>query len=168
MFKGCWPSAVYIDHFFVVINIAWWKPAKATKWIIIHDHITLTHWGRVTHICVHNLTIIGSNNSLSPGRLPAINGTNADILLIGTLRTNFSEILIQILTLSLKKMHLKVSSAKWRPFCLGLNVLNNISEVIPISVELQQREESNFQRNFFNFHSWNCMKMGICNCLTHL
>ena len=22
------------------------------------------------------------------------------------------------------KMHLKISSAKWRPFCLGLNVLN--------------------------------------------
>ena len=35
------------------------------------------------------------------------------------LGTNFSEILI----FSLKKMRLKVSSAKWRPFCLGLNVL---------------------------------------------
>ena len=28
-----------------------------------------THWGRVTHICVSNLTIIGSDNGLSPGRL---------------------------------------------------------------------------------------------------
>ena len=27
----------------------------------------LTHWGPVTHICVGNLTIIGSDNSLSPG-----------------------------------------------------------------------------------------------------
>ena len=27
----------------------------------------LTHWGRVTHICVSKLTIIGSDNGLSPG-----------------------------------------------------------------------------------------------------
>ena len=49
--------------------------------------------------------------------------TNAGILLIGPLGTNFSEILIEILTFSFKKMHLKVSSTKRRPFCLGLNVL---------------------------------------------
>ena len=45
------------------------------------------------------------------------------MLLIGPLGTNFSEILVEILTFSFKKMSLKVSSAKWRPFCLGLNVL---------------------------------------------
>ena len=28
--------------------------------------VALTHWGRVTHICVGNLTIIGSDNGLSP------------------------------------------------------------------------------------------------------
>ena len=44
----------------------------------------------------------------------------------GTLATNFSEIIIEILTFSFKKMHLKVSSAKWWPFCLGLNVLTRI------------------------------------------
>ena len=36
---------------------------------------------------------------------------------------NFSEILIEIQIFSFKKMHLKVSSAKSLPFCLGLNVL---------------------------------------------
>ena len=36
---------------------------------------------------------------------------------------NFSEILIEIQTFSFEKMHLKMSSAKWRPFCLTLNVL---------------------------------------------
>ena len=41
------------------------------------------------------------------------------------LRTNFSEILIKILTFSFKKIHFKVSSAKWQPFCLGLNVLTH-------------------------------------------
>ena len=83
----------------------------------------LTHWGRVTHICVSKLTIIGSDNSLAPGRRQAIIWTNAGILLIGPLGANFSEILIEILTFSFKKMWFKVSSAKWRPFCLGLNVL---------------------------------------------
>ena len=83
----------------------------------------LTHWGRVTHICVGNLTIIGSDNGLSPGRRQAIIWTNAGILLIGPLETNFSEIWIAIEIFSLRKMHLKMSSGKWRPFCLGLNVL---------------------------------------------
>ena len=84
---------------------------------------SLTHWGRVTHICVNRLTTTGSDNGLSPGRRQAIIWTNAGILLIGPLGTNFSENLIKILTFSFTKMRLKVSSAKWRPFCLGLNVL---------------------------------------------
>ena len=42
------------------------------------------------------------------------------------LGTNFNEILIEILTFWFKKMHLKMSSAKWRPFCLGLNVLTTL------------------------------------------
>ena len=83
----------------------------------------LTHWGRVTHICVSKLTTIGSDNDLSPGRRQAINWTSAGILLIGTLGTNFSEILSEIRALSFKKMELKMSYAKWRRFCLGLNVL---------------------------------------------
>ena len=77
----------------------------------------------MTHICVGKLTIIGSDNGLSPGRCQAIIWTNAGILLIRPLGTNFNEILIEIHTFSFKKMHLKMSSAKWRPFCLGLNVL---------------------------------------------
>ena len=86
----------------------------------------LTHWGRVTHICVSNLTIIGSDNGLSPGRRQAIIWTNAGILFIGPLGTNIGEIFIKILTFSFKKIRLKVSSGKWRPFCLGLNVLNSV------------------------------------------
>ena len=84
----------------------------------------LTHWGRVTHICVGKLTIIDSDNGLSPGQHQAIIWTNAEILLIGPLDTNFNDILIGIQTFSFKEMHLKMSSAKWRPFCLGLNVLS--------------------------------------------
>ena len=86
----------------------------------------LTHWGRVTHICVGKLTIIGSDNGLSPGRRQAIIWTNAEILLIGPLGTNFSENLIGIQIFSFKKMHLKMSSAKWRLFRLGLNELTSL------------------------------------------
>ena len=54
------------------------------------------HWGRVTHICVSKLTIIGSDNGLSPEQRQAIIWTNAGMLLIGALGTNFSEISIEI------------------------------------------------------------------------
>ena len=50
----------------------------------------LTHWGRVTHICVGKLTIIGSDNGLSPGRRQAIISSNARFLLIGPFGTKFN------------------------------------------------------------------------------
>ena len=83
-------------------KFSWWTTSpsigqKKTDWI------PLTHWGRVTHICVNKLTIIGSDNGLSPGRRQAIIRTNAGILLIW----HFSEILIEIWIFSFKKMHLK-------------------------------------------------------------
>ena len=76
------------------------------KWIMG----SLTHWGRVTQICVGKLIIIGSDNGLSPGRRQAIIWTNAGILLIWPLGTNFSEISIDIQTFSFKKIHFKMSS----------------------------------------------------------
>ena len=81
----------------------------------------LTHSGRLTHIC--KLIITGSDNGLSPERRQAIIWTFAGILLNGTLGTYFSQILSEIHAFSFKKMHLDMSSAKWRQFCLGLNVL---------------------------------------------
>ena len=81
------------------------------------------------HICISKVTIIGSDNGLSPGRRQAIIWTNAGILLIGPLGPNFSEILIEILTFSFKKMRFKVSSVKWQPFRLGLNGLMQIQQL---------------------------------------
>ena len=102
-----------IDHRSSLVQILAW----CCQWY-------LTHWGRVTHICVGNLTIIGPDNGLSPGRRQAIIWTNAGILLIGPLGTDFSEIPIEIITFSFKKIHLKMSSAKMAAICLGLNELN--------------------------------------------
>ena len=96
------------------------------------------------HICVACLTIIASDNGLSPSRCQAIIWTNAGILLIRPLGTNFSEIVIEILTLSFKKMHLKMSSAKRRPFCLGLNELSNFHCIISYISRYRYLLTSNF------------------------
>ena len=100
----------------------YWDPFSDTG--SLWEQHKLSHWGRVTHICVSEITMIGSDNGLSPGRRQAIIWTNAGLLLIGPLGTHFSEIWIEIQTFSFKKIHLKVSSAKRRPFCLGLSELN--------------------------------------------
>ena len=81
----------------------------------------LTHWGLVTHVCVSNLTIIGSDNGLSPGRRHVIIWTNAEILLIGSLWTNFNE--IEIHTFSLKNAFnyvvWKMATILSRPQCVN-------------------------------------------------
>ena len=53
----------------------------------------LIHWGRVAHICVSKLTIVGLDNGLLPGRHQAI--------------TNCSDILIEIQNVSFSNAHLK-------------------------------------------------------------
>ena len=70
-------------------------------------------------------TNIGSDNGLSPGWCQAIIWINDGIMLIGPLGMNFSEISIEIYTFSFRKTHFKMLSGKWRPFCLGLNMLTN-------------------------------------------
>ena len=62
---------------------------------------------------------ICSDDGLSPIRRQAIIWTNAGLLSIGPLGTNFSEILTKIQNFSFKKMQTKISSAKWRAFCPG-------------------------------------------------
>ena len=142
------------------------KPLSEPMMVSLLTHICVTRpqWvnprlGRVTHICVGKLTIIGSDNGLSPERRQAIIWTNVGILLIGPLGTNFSEILIGIQTFSFKKMHLKMSSAKWRPLCLGLNELTRpplnfnggLDRLGSTSLSLEQtiREEPAFLYNHF-------------------
>ena len=59
------------------------------------------------HICVGKLTAIGLYNGLSPRRHQAIILTNAGILLIWPMRTNYSEIEIEINSIPFKKMYLR-------------------------------------------------------------
>ena len=110
-----------LNQCWLIISEIFWHSLKAFNRKYTR-YLSLTYWGRVMHICISKITIIGSDNGLSPARRQAIIWTNAGILLIGPWETNFSEILIGIHTFSFKKIHLKMSSGKWRPFCLGLNV----------------------------------------------
>ena len=73
----------------------------------------LTGRNRVMHICI----ITGSDNGLSPVRCQAIVRMNVGL----PFGTNFSafEYKSRFLT---KMVHLKISSAKCRQFCLGFNV----------------------------------------------
>ena len=83
----------------------WWHITVCCKWQCYL--LFSTHWGRATHISVSKLPIVDSDNGM---------------LLIGPMGTKFSEVLIKLCTFSFQKMHLKMSSGKWRSFCLGLNV----------------------------------------------
>ena len=110
---GLWPydySEIWHasqQHYYSAVNFQVYTLFQNTiSWLS-----DLTHWGRVTHICVRKVTIIGSDNGLSPHRRHAIIQTNAEILLIRPLGTKFSEILIKFKMFSFKKMHLIMSSA---------------------------------------------------------
>ena len=106
------------------------KPLSETMMVNLLTHISVTRpqWVKLIEaewpMYISNLAINGSDNGLSPGWPQVIIWTNAGIMLIGPLGRNFSEILIEIHTFSSKKMHVKISTAKWRPFCCGLNMLN--------------------------------------------
>ena len=74
------------------------------------------------------------------------------ILLIGPLATNFSESLIEILTFSFKKMRLKVSSAKWRPSCLGLNVLSQfVDDCVTVQSSVKQNKNKHKMNHYHGF-----------------
>ena len=77
-----------------------------------------------------NCASIGSDNGLSPVRHQAIISTITGLLSIGPLVTIVSEILFEAQNFSFMKMHLKISSAIWRPFCpVGRWV--NVAPLVP-------------------------------------
>ena len=98
-----------------------WTTGGLVYWYASLGLSELTHCGRVTHICVSNLTIIGSDNGLLPDRHQAIICTNDGIVLIGPIGRNSSEILIKIYTFSFKELHFKRWFVKRQPFNLSLN-----------------------------------------------
>ena len=70
-----------------VTGLYWCFRSEISIHILILDCLLIsTHWGRVTHICVSKLTIIGSDNGLSPERRQAIIWTKAGNIVDLTLR----------------------------------------------------------------------------------
>ena len=135
----------YLDTAMVYI-ITFWHSSYTSVYVImffVHNPApnkcySITHWGRVTHICVCKLIIIGSDNGLSPGRRQAIIWTIAGIFLIGPLGKNFSEIWTKIQNFSFMKMRLKMSSGKWRPFRLGLCVISSHHAVLTLIIVIHE------------------------------
>ena len=88
-------SVVVVKSNFVIYLSVWCVP-NLFRYSYHCECRNQSHWGRLAHICISKLTIIGSDNSLVPGQREAIIWTNAGILLTGPLGTNFSELLIKI------------------------------------------------------------------------
>ena len=130
-------------------------------WLTKH----LIHWVRLTHICVGKLTIIGSDNGLSPERRQAIIWNNAGIFLIRALGTNLSEILIEIQTFSLKKMHLKMSSGKRRPSCPGLKVLTRSITLYGVTLSHCHNKSKPWDTRFTHVSSMLCPKYINVECI---
>ena len=85
--------------------------------------IYLTHGGWMTNRCVSELFIVGSDNGLSPGRRQTIICTNAGMLLIRPLATNFCEILIEIKYIFIQEIAFwnvlwKMATILSRPQCI--------------------------------------------------
>ena len=77
----------------------------------------ITHWGRVTHICVRKLTTIGSDNGLSLDRRQAIIWTNAGIV-YWTHRNKLQWNCIQNSDISLQESVVcKIAAFLFRPQC---------------------------------------------------
>ena len=99
--------------------------SSATWWKIPGQHKKeQLNWSRPIDAYVRASVyqaIIASDNGLVPVRRQAIIWINVVLLSIGPSGTTSNEILIVIQLVSLKKMHLKMSSAKCRPLCLELS-----------------------------------------------
>ena len=108
----------------------------------------------MTHKCFSKLISIGSDNGLSPEWRQANIWTNTGILFIRPIGTNFNEISIEIHRFSFKKIHLKMSSGKWSPFCLDSNELDT-QITYPVCFKNM------------NLSPWpECMQIYTCVCVT--
>ena len=120
----------------------------------------LTHWGWATHICVGKLTIIGSDNGLSPGRHQAIIWTNTGILLIRPWGTNFSDLFyrksnIFIQDNARENVVCEMASISSRPQCV--TTLND--ELHSMKIRVMIRMMVMITLVIF------CLMDMVCNCL---
>ena len=90
-------------------------------------------------------------------------GANAGMLLIGPLgTTKFTEILIEMYAFSLKKIYIKMSSGKWRPFCPGLNVLKCDFSSCHARCQTRLMDDVTAVQNLLRFQIFANDSMGFC------
>ena len=132
-----------------------------------HPLVSITHWGRVTHMCVSKLAIISSDNGLSPGRRQTIIWTNAKMLLIQPLKTNFSEVSMKMCRFSFKKIHLKMSG-KWRPFFSRLQCVKLVLGVCRSKVIIRYGDNKPVRKSFqVRSWEWGHRSSGVNRTLHH-
>ena len=130
----------------------------------------------MTHICVGNLTIIASDNGLSPGRRQAIIWTNAGILFIWPSGTNFGEILIEIHFFFIQEnafesVVCETAAILFRPQCVNASSKQikscrvEIQPLNPGCLPTWQMKWNQFNSRVwmpsFNALSWSCAKYFI-------
>ena len=119
-----------------------------------------------------NRVSIDSDNGLSPDRRQAIIWISAGILTIGPLGTNFSEILSKIQNCSFMKMHFKMLSGKWRPFCPGGDELRRIiGEGVCLTCGIIGVWMIDKIKLFTTIYIWDYLLCSFCNisqlCIEH-
>ena len=85
----CWVSAwlILLHHYSRIAGMPYWTWLIFGKFLVTCA-LSVNSLSGVTHICINNQTIIGSDNGLLPGQHQATISTNARILLIGPSGTN--------------------------------------------------------------------------------
>ena len=108
--KFCTRCRIFIQlHEFLFFFASWQIFLIGFLWfILLTSWDCLTCWGRVTHVCVSKLTIIGSDDRLLPGRRQAIIWTSAGMLSIGPLGTKKNDVFKMAAILS------QPESVNWR------------------------------------------------------
>ena len=132
----------------------WGKYLRYRISLQLQEYFTVIK-GWVTQLCISELIIIGSDNGLVPGRHQVFIWTNDRILSIWPL--GIIEILIEIHTFSFQKIHLQISSAKCRPFFLGLNMLRPHCKCF-----LTQILISIFHNFYQQQHFIKCLRFDVC------
>ena len=122
-----------------------------------------TRWGQVAHICVNKLFMIGSDNGWVPGQCVAIICTNAEILLIWSLATNYNEILSEIHTFSFKENAFKNATWKMVAILLSRNTYykNNIWELY---LRVLPRDLTSLDNRYETPCQWSCMPVYVIGC----
>ena len=122
---GLWPEVVNPWRQKLCFNAV--TKFQSLAFYLINKHLLVAYstWKR-------NAWCVANHHANFNEPRQAIFLTNVRTLSIGPLGTNFNEIFIKIQTFSFPKMHLQISSAKWRPFCTGGDELKRYAVIVQV------------------------------------